>query len=514
MRPQVILVGATVVFFALLSGQFGVQASKILFLSPVAFKSHNQFYGSIVSTLAKHGHEMTFVSARGLKEETPRVRDIVLPNLEFFVNSNVFEKGSFAFANVTHDAAELCAQGFLDPKVQALLDETFDMIITTPGWSQCFLVFQHNLRVPFVLVHPISMTTTLEILFGNPAFPSYDANLFIDATFPLSFKSRMFNILVNLMFLASPYYEALISRNVGQSRGILPEDMPPYEEFYRNASLLILNSYRYMETTKAYVPNIIHVGGLHLKPTKPLAQDLEEWVQGAGDHGFIYFSLGSVVKTSQMPKGNLQMLVRAFERLPQRVLMKWNDDHIEGLSHNVRLTKWLPQQDVLAHPKVRLFISHGGLHSIMESLHNGVPILGMPIFSDQMNNVEKGARQGWAIRLNWKELTEESLMSALDMALNDTRVRDKARRMGTIIRDQPMTPAETLNYWVDYVLRHGGAHHLRCPAADMSWFVLYNCDIWLTVVASVCVVVYVNFAILRCCLRRCCHSKAKKKKTE
>lgn len=31
-------------------------------------------------------------------------------------------------------------------------------------------------------------------------------------------------------------------------------------------------------------------------------QDLEEWVQGAGDDGFIYFSLGSVVPGSTMPE--------------------------------------------------------------------------------------------------------------------------------------------------------------------------------------------------------------------
>ncbi|XP_076045682.1 UDP-glucuronosyltransferase 2C1-like [Oratosquilla oratoria] len=212
-----------------------------------------------------------------------------------------------------------------------------------------------------------------------------------------------------------------------------------------------------------------------------------------------------------MPDKYLLALVRAFGRLRQRVLMKWNEDHIKGLSPNVRIAKWLPQQDLLAHPKARLFISHGGLHSIMEALHNGVPILGMPIFSDQTHNLAKGVWRGWAIRLDWTELTEESLMSALDMALNNTRLRDNARRMRVIIRDQPMTPAETVTYWVGYVLRHGGARHLRCPAADMNWFTIYNFDVWLTVIASFSLMVYAIFILMRCCLRRCCHNKTKTK---
>ncbi|XP_076046231.1 UDP-glucosyltransferase 2-like [Oratosquilla oratoria] len=514
MRPQEKLRGITLLLLALLSGQYGVQASRILFLGPVVGRSHSQFYAAIVTTLANRGHEMTFVSPYASKQETPRVREIVLPDLNFApLMPNVFKEGSFAYRNLTYLTADLCAQGLQDPKVVKLFDETFDMIMTPTGWSECFLVFQHRLRVPFVLVNPVSVTPPLDDWFGNPSFPSYDVNLFTDADPPLSFKTRAFNIFMNTLFQVAHHWTWKIARHPSQSQGLLPDDLPSFDVIYRNASLLILDSYRAMEIPKAYVQNIVHAGGIHINPTNPLSQDLEEWVQGAGDHGFIYFSLGSVVKTSHMPEKHLQTLVRAFGRLPQRVLMKWNEDHIEGLAPNVRLSKWLPQQDLLAHPKARLFISHGGLHSIMESLYNGVPILGLPIFSDQMHNMAKGARQGWAIRLDWEELTEESLMSALAMALNETRLLESTRRMGAIIRDQPMTPAETVIYWIEYVLRHGGAHHLRCPAADMNWFILYNCDIWLAVVASICLVVYVNFAVLRCCLR-CCRHAVTKKKTE
>ncbi|KAK4317639.1 hypothetical protein Pmani_011294 [Petrolisthes manimaculis] len=43
-------------------------------------------------------------------------------------------------------------------------------------------------------------------------------------------------------------------------------------------------------------------GGIHTRPAQPLPKDLEEWVEGAGSDGFIFFSLGSAVKPSSMPE--------------------------------------------------------------------------------------------------------------------------------------------------------------------------------------------------------------------
>lgn len=71
----------------------------------------------------------------------------------------------------------------------------------------------------------------------------------------------------------------------------------------------------------------------------------------------------------------------------------------------------------VAHPNVKLFISHGGLGSIMESKYYGVPVLVIPFFGDQPSNAEMAAEEGWALKLDFMSLTEDAVANSLDILL-------------------------------------------------------------------------------------------------
>jgi len=81
-------------------------------------------------------------------------------------------------------------------------------------------------------------------------------------------------------------------------------------------------------------------------------QDLEAFVSG-GEDGFIYFSFGSIVKGKNMLEEYRQIFVNVFGKLKQRVLWKWETEEMADLPSNVKLSKWIPQQDILGHPKIR-----------------------------------------------------------------------------------------------------------------------------------------------------------------
>jgi len=81
--------------------------------------------------------------------------------------------------------------------------------------------------------------------------------------------------------------------------------------------------------------------------TFKIQQDsLRQWLDEAKD-GFVYFSFGSIIQGNMMPENYRKLFINVFSRLPVRVLWKWETEIMEDLPSNVKLMKWIPQQDVL-----------------------------------------------------------------------------------------------------------------------------------------------------------------------
>lgn len=63
------------------------------------------------------------------------------------------------------------------------------------------------------------------------------------------------------------------------------------------------------------------------------------------EHGVIFFTLGSMVRTSTFPNETIQAFKEAFAELPQRVLWKFENEN-EDMPSNVLISKWFPQNDI------------------------------------------------------------------------------------------------------------------------------------------------------------------------
>lgn len=75
-----------------------------------------------------------------------------------------------------------------------------------------------------------------------------------------------------------------------------------------------------------------------------------------------------------------------------------------------------------AHENTKLFITHNGYLSTQESIHYGVPMLGIPIIADQFKNNAKIQRMGLGLRLNLKEIkSSQEILDKLKKILDDPR---------------------------------------------------------------------------------------------
>lgn len=125
-----------------------------------------------------------------------------------------------------------------------------------------------------------------------------------------------------------------------------PIGTPNIEESAEKTALVFMNYESKMGYARANIPAAIEVGGLHCIAAKPLPRDLEEFVESSGDHGVIYFSLGSTLRGSALPEYIRKDILEVFRELPQKILWKW-EETMTDLPSNIKISKWIPQQDVL-----------------------------------------------------------------------------------------------------------------------------------------------------------------------
>lgn len=119
-----------------------------------------------------------------------------------------------------------------------------------------------------------------------------------------------------------------------------------------------------MSVPRPMMPGVVYIAGAHIKPPKPVPTDLQEFMDNS-EHGVIIFSLGSLLQSSRLPKGIIDTFLGVFGKLKERVIWKFEDESLT-VPENVLVRKWLPQSDILAHPNVVLFITHGGMSGYFE----------------------------------------------------------------------------------------------------------------------------------------------------
>jgi MGT family glycosyltransferase len=92
---------------------------------------------------------------------------------------------------------------------------------------------------------------------------------------------------------------------------------------------------------------------------------------------------------------------------------------------NFVVRPWVPQLDVLRRASV--FVSHGGMNGVSESLHHGVPLVVVPRMGEQEIAARQVEALGAGVCLAKNEVTVDRLRQSVRRVLDDERFREQAR---------------------------------------------------------------------------------------
>lgn len=242
--------------------------------------------------------------------------------------------------------SEFAENALKHPQVEKLLksNEKFDLIIFEQFVNEAFYGFAHRFQAPVVVLSTIGGSRWTNPKMGNPGSPSYVPDIYLSSSPYMNFWKRLYN---SMFYLTGELFTHFYTYR--RQNEILQKYFPgaPHlSDLIYNTSLILLNSHVSTNPPVPYVPNMIEIGGYHINPPKPLPQDLKSFLDNAKE-GVIYFSMGSNLKSKNLPKEKRDEILRAFSKLKQKVLWKWEDDSLPGQPSNVKLARWLPQQDIL-----------------------------------------------------------------------------------------------------------------------------------------------------------------------
>ncbi|KAF4113751.1 UDP-glucuronosyltransferase 2A1-like [Onychostoma macrolepis] len=521
------MLSGNLVVFVLLCGVETGHAGKVLVMPGEYSHWHNMHV--IIDALVDRNHSVT-VLVSSASPTVPHTRKERFDFKVYKVNTKKEEanavlrdmihlgtndtatkyKGDFmiwrVISNYMAFLADISKGMFHEDLLHTLQESQYDVLFSDPMMPFSDLMAQ-KLNIPHVLSMRATFAYIVERLCGQmPAPPSYVPAVALRdyLTDHMSFTERVENMLLyiihttifplSMTFTLDRLYTEILGKPTTACETIGKTD------------IVLIRTYWDFEYPRPLLPNFKFVGGLHCKPAKPLPKEMEEFVQSSGDHGIIVFSLGSMLGNLTLERANT--IASALGQIPQKVVWRYHGTTPETLAANTRLYDWIPQNDLLGHPKTKAFITHGGTNGLYEAIYHGVPIVGLPLWGDQPDNLLHMKTKGAAVVLDIDTMQSKDLVDALKIVINNPLYKESIMRLSRIHHDQPMKPLDHAVYWIEFVMRHKGAKHLRVQAHDLSWY-QYHCLDVVAFLLSVAALITFLFIKTCCFLFRKCFRKTR-----
>ncbi|XP_031630557.1 UDP-glucuronosyltransferase 1-3-like isoform X2 [Contarinia nasturtii] len=480
---------------------------KILGLFPHPGLSHFHFFHPIMRGLADAGHDVTVLSHFPDKNAPPNYKDLTLNGADSLTDSvdlqwfsyRPFYQPFLEFEKLAQWGYEACELTLNSTDVQNLINTNvkFDVLLVEQFNSDCMMGLAWKLKAPVIGLSSCVLMPWHYDRFGIPWILSYITAQPLGSTDNMTYTERLLNFFYMNLYKIWYHYISLRQIDTLTRKYLRDENMPHLSELVKETSLMFLNTHYSLEGSRPNPPSIIEIGGIHITEPKPLDPELESFLNSAED-GVIYVSWGSLIRAATLPEDKRNHLLKAFGSFKQKVLWKFENETLANQPSNVLIRKWMPQKDILCHPNVRVFVSHGGLMGSSEAAYCGVPAVLTPMYGDQFHNSMAVKARGMGFIVQYEDITEKSVKAAIAEALG-TDAQQNAKTVSYSYRNRPMSPLKTAIWWTEYVAAMHGAPLMKSHSVNMSAFTYYSFDVYATIAVILLPIVYLWVYIVRKC---------------
>ena len=299
-------------------------------------------------------------------------------------------------------------------------------------------------NIPYVLSVPFvaSNVLTAHIPFGRSftpkGFPVPSSGLPAEMNRRQRLSNTLFKIRSVLM-VGDPHLKKVYAEDARLRREF---GLPRSDEMTRidKAQLVLCNSVAELDYPFA-VPEKVKLVGAMVPPLPEAPGDtsLSDWLDRQSS--VVYMGFGTITR---LTRDQVAGLVEVARRLQARHQFLWKlpeeQQHLLPetgvLPRNLRIESWMPSQlDVLAHPNVKAFFSHGGGNGYHEGAYFGKPQVVRPLWVDCFDQAVRAEDLGFGLRLDQpRTIDPADVVDKLTRVLEDPSFAERARRMGALQR--------------------------------------------------------------------------------
>lgn len=502
----------------LLAFQLGLTASYRILMMPIQMQSHATCMASIAVELAARGHQVHMVFGKEFHplpvEPKSNMSSVVVeryerPELNSIVDIDAFHgnisrmilEDRASPQQVLDYTAPLFAVEcrrllmFNEPLMSRLTALKFDMAVVDGLFVlKCLYLVPHRLQIPWV-----TMTDAFEPWLARVLWlPSFVPNPIVPFTERMTFLERLQNsfwtaLLASITIMPDPPEDILATYR-------LYGHFDTLNDLAAKSLLWILTSDATLDYARPLMPNIVEAGGLTIKPsTNELPENIKAFADSSRK-GLILVSFGSIV--SHFPTAMAEKFTAAFSAVKDyNIIWRFEKpDHLK-LPENILALKWIPQNDILAHPKTKLFITHCGNNGQYESLYHGVPMIGFPTNGDQPYNAKRIVHKGFGLAMDIYDFTVEELISNINRILSDNTFKENISKASEIYRSTPQTSREKAAWWIEHIAKFGGSH-LRSAGNDLPLYQYLMIDVLLFLLVVIVAFTVCTWKTIRLILRK------------